>query len=306
MSDYNLVTILGTTATGKTRFAVELAKRFNGEIISADSRQVYRSMNLGTGKDLDEYKTGSGDIPYHLIDIADPSEDYNLFRFVNDFNSAHHDILTRGKLPVLCGGTGLYINAVTAGYKLNSVSENDSHPELDRLSHGELINLLLTLDDALHNTTDTSDRKRTLKAVKIKLAAKADEAPVVSAVCSSLNIGLRLERSEVQARITKRLKDRLEAGMVDEVRDLIKSGISVERLKYFGLEYKFIGMFLNQEISYNDMFQKLNSAIHDFAKRQETWFRRMERNGIIIHWFRPDQIDDAADLVIRETAISSS
>ncbi|MCK6603630.1 MAG: tRNA (adenosine(37)-N6)-dimethylallyltransferase MiaA [Ignavibacteriaceae bacterium] len=300
MSDYNLLTVLGTTATGKTRFAVEIAGRFNGEILSADSRQVYRNMNLGTGKDLDEYETAGGSVPYHLIDIAEPVEDYNLFRFVNDFKSAYQDIISRGRLPVLCGGTGLYINAVISGYRLSAVNQDESRQELEQLSHQELIDLLNSLDHSLHNTTDITDRDRTLQAVRIKLAERESAAPFIKADCRSLNIGLRLERSEVRERITGRLKNRLDAGMVDEVKSLMNHGISVERLKYFGLEYKFIGMYLSGEINYNDMFQKLNAAIHDFAKRQETWFRRMERNGIVIHWFSPFQTEEAAAFIRKE------
>lgn len=302
----NLITILGPTAVGKTKLAAKLAFEFNGEIISADSRQVYRGMDIGTGKDLNDYLVDGEKIKYHLIDIIDPQDEFNLFLFKKYFNSAFEEIRQKNKLPFLVGGTGLYLSSVLQNYKLSEVNFNNKKiKELDSKSIDELKSILLALNPKLHNTTDLIDKERIIKAIAIALAGnEIQNGKIESSKINSLVIGIMPERNEIKKRITERLKYRLQNGMIEEVENLIKDGIDFEKLNFFGLEYRYIGLFLRKEINYNDMFQKLNSSIHNFAKRQVTWFRKMEKEGVEINWLEnPDHLKAK---VIIEKFISDS
>lgn len=283
---YNLLVILGPTASGKTALATALARELGGEIISADSRQVFRGMDIGTGKDLHEYNG----TPYHLIDILDPGEEFSVFAFQRLFLAAFEDIRQRHALPVLCGGTGMYLDAALRGYRMQEVPVNEPLRErLAEKSDDELTRLLLELRPDQHNSTDLKERSRTLRAIEIALY-QPDHSTITEPFpdIKPIVIGIRRERSELRKRITERLRQRLEAGMLEEVRKLHQEGVTWERLDYYGLEYRYIGAYLRVDLDYNTMFQKLNSAIHDFAKRQETWFRRMERNGVAINWVDGD------------------
>jgi tRNA dimethylallyltransferase len=279
---YNLLTILGPTASGKTRLAVALARELNGEVISADSRQVFRGMDIGSGKDLHEY----GEVPYHLIDILDSGEEFSVFTFQRLFREAFGEISGRRRLPVLCGGTGLYLDAVLRSYRMLEVAENPQlRGELEGKNLEELREILQMWKPTQHNTSDLLERNRTIRAIEIarferEKAGQPEELPAIR----SLTIGIRWERGELRRRITERLRQRFEAGMIEEVQRLYDGGVPWERLDYYGLEYRYIGAFLQGRLNRNDMFQKLNSAIHDFAKRQENWFRKMEKNGVVINW----------------------
>ena len=286
-----MITILGPTACGKTALAVSLAAKTGGEIISADSRQVYRGMDIGTGKDLSEYHVDGKQIPYHLIDIEEAGQKYNLFRFQEDFNAAYEDITSRGVQPILCGGTGLYMEAVLKGYALSPVPQDDNlRKKLSTRSLGELKELLIWLKarngSAMHNETDVDTVSRAVRAIEIEfhnLRHPVDTRRVPAV--GSLIVGLDVNRDIRRERITARLKARLEEGMVEEVRGLLeKNGITKEDLIYYGLEYKYVTAYVVGEMSYEDMFNQLEIAIHQFAKRQMTWFRGMERRGFNIHW----------------------
>jgi len=277
-----LFVILGATAGGKTGLAVQAARRFNGEIISADSRQVYRRMDLGTGKDLEEY----GEIPYHLIDIAEPGSEYNLFQFQRDCFAALEAIQKRHKLPILCGGTGLYLDAVLRGYRLVEVPENPAlRSELAPLSDDQLRLRLQKLKPELHNRTDLENRDRLIRAIEIALGEQTETAklPPLPGL-NPLVFGLRWPREVLRRRIAQRLRQRFDAGMIEEVADLHDSGVPWGKLEFYGLEYRLIAQHLQGHLNPNDMVQKLNSAICQFAKRQETFFRRMEKQGVVIHW----------------------
>jgi tRNA dimethylallyltransferase len=282
-STCNLLTILGPTASGKTRLAVALARELDGEIISADSRQVFRGMDIGSGKDLHEY----GDVPYHLIDILESGEEFSVFAFLRMFREAFEEISGRRQMPVLCGGTGLYLDAVLRGYRMVEVPENHSlRAEMEKLSGEGLAAMLKELRPGQHNTSDLLERSRTVRAIEIarferEHAGSLQERPPE---VTSLTIGIRWERDELRRRITRRLQQRMENGMVEEVQRLHEEGVTWERLDYYGLEYRYIGAFLQGRLNRNDMFQRLNSAIHDLAKRQENWFRKLERNGVRIEW----------------------
>lgn len=285
-----LVVILGHTAGGKTGFAARLAKMTRGEIISADSRQVYRGMDIGTGKDYADYIIEGEKINFHLIDIADPGYEYNVFEFQRDFIKAFKDILSRNKLPFLCGGTGLYISAVLKQYELIRVPVNMKlREELSERSTGELVKMLVSLRK-LHNTTDTVNRKRLIRSIEIEkyrtdCTLMEPDFPDFSAVI----LGIRYEREERRRRITERLEARLKSGMIEEADSLLKKGISPEILEFYGLEYKYLAYYLTGKISYLEMFTSLNTAIHQFAKRQMTWFRKMEREGIRINWIEGEK-----------------
>ncbi len=296
---YNLITILGPTAVGKTRLSALLAAHFNGEIISADSRQVYRGMDLGTGKDSADYIVDGKEIPYHLIDVIEPEEEFNLFLFNKLFYESYQIVTSKNKIPFLVGGTGLFIHSVLSKYNLNKI-EFDSvrYDELNDLNIIVLRNKLLNLNPKLHNSTDLLLKERVIKAIMI--AEKEDFTGIENKVeINSLTIGISVEREIVKTRITDRLKHRLANGMIEEIELLLNNGISFDKLNFFGLEYKFIGKYLKGEISYDEMFQKLNSSIHNFAKRQMTWFRKMEREGLEINWI------NGADYVAAEKIISN-
>lgn len=281
----DLITILGPTASGKTSLAVKLADILHTEIISADSRQIYRRMNIGTGKDLDEYTLNGHQIPYHLIDICEPGYKYNLYEYQRDFNRAYDDICSRGKLPILCGGTGLYIETVLRGYHMPMVPENKSLREaLSNHTLSELEAILKTYK-TLHNKTDVDTPKRAIRAIEIAEYYKTlppeerKDAPLNSYI-----IGIDIDRDTRRQRISDRLKARLNAGMVDEVKGLIGEGIAAEDLIYYGLEYKYLTEYIIGKYSFEEMTRLLEIAIHQFAKRQMTWFRGMERRGFTIHW----------------------
>ena len=283
---YELLTILGPTATGKTSLAIQLAKDFDGEIISADSRQVYKGMDIGTGKDLAEFRKYK--IKYYLIDICDPKDEYNLFMFTNDFKKSFHFITVKNKLPILVGGTGLYLSSVLQSYNLpKMIFKDDEIKKLSSLTLNELHEKLFEIKPKLHNTTDLKDKGRILTAISVEMGRMKDIKESIK--LNSLNIGIKLDREEIKRRITSRLKKRLAEGMIEEVEMLLKKGIPSSKLEFFGLEYKFISQHINGQLNYNDMFQKLNSAIHAFAKRQMTWFRKMEREGVVINWFSPEE-----------------
>jgi tRNA dimethylallyltransferase len=294
--NFNLLVILGATASGKTKVAVEVAHAANGEIISADSRQVYRGMDIGTGKDLEEY----GSVPYHLIDIVDPGYEFNVFEFQRRFVEAFIGIHGRGRLPILVGGTGMYLDAVLRGYRLLEVPQNPTlRRELAALSLENLAGRLKGANPKLHNTTDLLDRERLTRAIEIaEFNGKRDPQPASFPEVKPIVFGIRFERTILRQRITQRLRERLNRGMIEEVRGLLKKGVSPETLEFYGLEYKFVAKFLKGELNKNDMFQKLNSSIHQFAKRQETWFRRMERQGILIHWV--DGNADPAAIILKK------
>lgn len=292
----DFVTILGPTATGKTKLAAQLAFHFNGEVISADSRQVYRSMNIGTGKDYDDYLINDLKIPFHLIDVCDPRDDFSVFDFQKLFYKSFADINSREKLPFLVGGTGMYLSSILQNYKMEKVSFNsETRKELEQKNIDELSQMLLNLSSNLHNTTDLHDKERIIKAIIIH-QSKPNSVPNANEI-NSLVIGIAPPRSETKNRITTRLKTRLEEGMIEEVKSLLEKEISPERLNYFGLEYRYISLYLTGKLNYNDMFQKLNSAIHNFAKRQMTWFRKMEREGVQINWLDKPDFEKAKNLV---------
>ena len=282
---YDLITILGPTASGKTPLAASLADRLSTEIISGDSRQVYRRMDLGTGKDLADYTVEGRQVPYHLIDIVEPGYKYNVFEYQRDFLKAYEEIVAKGKLPILCGGTGMYIESVLKGYRLLPVPEN---PELRASLEGKTLDELTRILEGykkLHNSTDVDTAKRAIRAIEIEEYYKQQppeyrEFPSLK----SLIIGVDIDRELRREKITRRLKQRLDEGMVDEVRGLLNEGIPAENLIYYGLEYKFLTQYAIGELTYEEMFLQLETAIHQFAKRQMTWFRGMERRGFTIHW----------------------
>lgn len=286
-----MITILGPTASGKTPLAVAVAKRVDGEIISADSRQVYRKMDLGTGKDLVEYE----DVPYHLIDICEPGTKYNLFQYQQDFLRVYQDILERGRTPILCGGTGLYIEAVLKNYQLSSVPQNpELRARLEGKSLEELTQMLKELKakngSVMHNTTDVDTAQRAIRAIEIEYGSqqaqnsREDNDSSDGIGEGTLLIGVNIDRDLRREKITRRLKARLAEGMVDEVRGLIADGVQPEDLIYYGLEYKYLTEYVIGKLTYDEMFRQLEIAIHQFAKRQMTWFRGMERRGMHIHW----------------------
>ncbi|MDO6686822.1 MULTISPECIES: tRNA (adenosine(37)-N6)-dimethylallyltransferase MiaA [unclassified Agarivorans] len=294
----NLIVVLGPTASGKTHLGVELARHYNGEVLSADSRQVYRGLDIGSGKDLAEYQ----EIPYHLIDIVEPDTEYSVFHFQRDFFAAYAQIKQAKKLPIMVGGTGLYIDAVTQNYQLNEAPVNKAlRDELATLSLETLQQRLLALKPEQHNSTDLTVRPRLVRAIEI---AEADvqvsgQDVAVHPTITPLYIGIRWDRSVLRERITLRLKQRLEEGLIEEVQRLHSEGVSYQKLEFYGLEYRLVAQHLQEQLTYNDMFQKLNSQIHQFAKRQDTWFRKMERRGDVIHWLDPqyDLVEQAKQVV---------
>ena len=301
--NYDLITIVGPTASGKTTLAASLASRLDTEIISGDSRQVYRRMDLGTGKDLDDYNVNGRQIPYHLIDIVEPGYKYNVFEYQRDFLEAYRQIQEKGKLPILCGGTGMYIESILKGYRLLPVPENPTlRASLEGKPLDELTQILSTYKK-LHNSTDVDTPKRAIRAIEIEeyyrlQPVEEREFPTLK----SLIVGIDIDRELRREKISRRLKQRLEEGMIEEVRALMDEGIAPEDLIYYGLEYKFLTMHVTGQLTYEEMFLQLETAIHQFAKRQMTWFRGMERRGFTIHWLdaemdNPKKIQRIIDLM---------
>ncbi len=285
MNNYELITIIGPTASGKTAFAAALAARLDTEIISGDSRQVYHSMDIGTGKDLADYVVDGKQIPYHLIDICNPGDKYNVFEYQHDFHKAFEEIQKKGKLPILCGGTGMYIESVLRGFKLLDVPQNPALREsLKGKSLAELEQILASYK-VLHNKTDVDSAQRAIRAIEIEEFYKT-EAPDKReyAPINSLIIGVDIDRELRREKISRRLRARLDEGMVDEVRAILATGVKPEDLIYYGLEYKFLSLYIIGQLTYDEMVSQLEIAIHQFAKRQMTWFRGMERRGLHIHW----------------------
>jgi len=299
-SEYDLLVVTGPTASGKTSLAASIAYRTGGEIISADSRQVYRGMNIGTGKDYEDYNISGKSVKCHLIDIAEPGYKYNLFEFRRDFIKTYKDLKARKVFPVICGGSGMYIDSIVSGYKLSEVPPDAGlRAGLEKKSIKELTRILSTYK-RLHNTTDVDTKKRVIRAIEIEhynniRPEKQAEFPIVK----SIVVGILFDRNTRRRRITERLKQRLEAGMVDEVTKLMENGISKETLIYYGLEYKYIALYLSGELEYNRMVNDLEIAIHQFAKRQMTWFRGMEKKGIKIHWLNGEMpLEEKVEMVM--------
>ena len=280
-----MVTILGPTASGKTTVAVNLAIKLGGEIISADSRQIYREMDLGTGKDIEEYNINDVNVPYHLIDIADAGYQYNVFEFQRDFLKVYHEINKRGTFPVMCGGSGMYLEAILKGYRLIQVPVNEERrAELLLLSLEELTEILKHYK-SINNTSDIENKKRAIRAIEIEeFCAANPETDLSFPTINSLIVGIKYDRDSRRTRITDRLKQRLDNGMIEEVVKLIDKGLKPEDLTYYGLEYKYLTLYITGQLTYDEMFSGLNTAIHQFAKRQMTWFRKMERDGFDIKW----------------------
>lgn len=300
-----MLTIIGPTACGKTKFAVRLAKALDGEILSGDSRQVYRCMDLGTGKDLEDYVIDGEQIPYHLIDIAEPGTKYNVYAYQRDFIEAYKGVTARGKLPILCGGTGLYVESVIRGYRMSYVPENKAlRASYEGKTLDELTEILRGYKQ-LHNKTDVDTAQRAIRAIEIeeyyRTHPEEDTAPgeedaerkrVFSEIHdNNIVVGLDIDRDIRRARISDRLRQRLDHGMIDEIRQLLASGVAAEDLIYYGLEYKYLTLHVTGQLEYEEMVRLLEIAIHQFAKRQMTWFRGMERRGIHIHWL--NAMDDA-------------
>ena len=301
---YNMLAVVGPTASGKTSLAVDIALAVPGsEIISADSRQVYRGMDIGTGKDLAEYERNGVVVPSHLLDIVDAGEKYNLFEFQRDFLFAYNDIVERGAFPVICGGSGLYVESVLKGYRLLPVPENPALRESLEGKTLEELTEILSRYKVLHNNTDTDNKKRAIRAIEIEeyyRTCSVEERAFPQINC--LTIGVDVDREVRRSRITRRLHERLENGMVDEVRGLLEKGVTAEQLIYYGLEYKYLTQYIIGETSYDDMVKGLEIAIHQFAKRQMTWFRGMEKRGVHIHWLdamqpRDKQIEQIKELL---------
>ncbi len=303
MNEYDLITILGPTASGKTNFACHLAYVLDAEIISGDSRQVYKSMDIGTGKDLEDYVVHNKNIPYHLIDICEAGEKYNIFEYQHDFLQVYTNIKERNKLPILCGGSGLYIESVLKSYSLTNVPENKELREKYKNYNLQELAEIPEEYKTLHNKTDVDTAQRTIRAIEIEEYKK--EHPLEENDFPPLNsivIGINIERELRRKKITERLKKRLDEGMINEVQSILDKGVTADDLIYYGLEYKYLTLFLLKQLSYEEMFSQLEIAIHQFAKRQMTWFRGMEKRGIQIHWIEAalpieEKIDQAINLI---------
>ncbi len=287
MKNNTLLVIIGATASGKTKLAIKLAQQYQGEILSADSRQVYRGLDIGSGKDLHEYKN----TPYHLIDIVDPGYEFNVFEYQKAFTDAFHDVTDRHKLPLLVGGTGLYLDSVLSRYQFTEAPINNKlRSELECKTDEDLTSILKNLNPGLHNTTDLLHRNRILRAIEIAQATKIPQQPSLELPqINPLILGIKWERSPLRERIRERLLQRLDEGMIEEVEALHSEGVSWETLHFYGLEYRFVASYLKGELNRNDMFQKLNASIYQFAKQQEKWFRRFESKGMEIHWLNGDK-----------------
>ena len=294
-----LLVILGPTASGKTSFAVKLADRFHGEIISADSRQIYKGMDIGTGKDLYEYKLKNKIIPYHLIDILDPKIDYSVFQFKNDFHKIYKVITDNNKLSILCGGTALYIDSILFNYDMSKIAPNpEIRNKLELLTIEKLKEELINRDKSLYDENFHTTKRRIIRSLEI---SDPQNNTINKSIDKSINnpliIGMDVDRKLILNKIKVRLHERLNNGMIEEVQNLINEGLDIKRLNYFGLEYRFIGQYLLNEISYDDMVSNLNVAINRFSKRQMTFFRRMEKWGMKIHWLKPKSLDNAIKLI---------
>lgn len=289
MKNYDLITIIGPTASGKTAFACHLAHTLHTEIISGDSRQVYRSMDIGTGKDLSDYVINGKNIPYHLIDIREAGDKYNIFEYQHDFYNVYTDIKNRDRLPILCGGSGLYVESVLRGYSLVNVPENKELRSKYADYSLQALTQILESYKTLHNKTDVDTAQRAIRAIEIEEYKKAhpleqNEFPRLN----SLVIGVDIDRELRRKKISKRLKARLEDGMIEEIKDILSQGVKPDDLIYYGLEYKYVTLYILGQLSYEDMYSQLEIAIHQFAKRQMTWFRGMEKRGIHIHWINAE------------------
>ncbi len=300
--ELNFIVVTGPTATGKTKVAVNIAYQFNGEIISADSRQIYRGMDIGTGKDLNEYNINNSEIPYHLIDILDPIENYSVYQFQRDFLSTYNDIIERNKLPILCGGTGLYIESILLKYKLeNAPGPNQKlRQDLQNKSMEELLELLKDISPQNYDDPSKKDTKnRIIRVLEIELNKISNQPDIFinQEIDNFLVIGIQQERQNNRDLIKKRLIERMNAGLIDEVKKLLENGLPKSRLDYFGLEYKFVGAYLKNELTKDELTDKLHIAICQFAKRQMSWFRRMEKRGIKINWVNPADKDHITSLI---------
>ncbi len=302
--NYNLIVILGPTASGKTRLAARLAAEIGSEVISADSRQVYRGMDIGTGKDLSEYVVDGVPVPCHLIDVAEPGHLFSVFEFQQRFYECFREISSLGRLPILVGGTGLYIESILREYRMQPVPEDASlREELAGKSMEELAAMLLHMNPALHNTTDLTGRERLVRAIEIAVhtARQGTQDVIERPDIVPLVVGIRWERAVLRERITKRLKERLGQGMIEEVQRLRDAGVSWERLDEMGLEYRYVSLYLRGELAFEEMVRTLNIRIHQFAKRQDTWFRGMERRGIAIYWIEGADVEALRALVREES-----
>ena len=301
INNISLITILGPTATGKTNLAVKIAKMYNGEIISADSRQIYKKMDIGTGKDLDEYSLDNRKIPYHLIDIIDPNQDYSVYSFQKEFHKIYNQVLDKNKIPILCGGSGLYIESVLMNYKMLNIKPNYAlRNKLEKLSKLELLKIFREFDSNIIKDWKCDTKQRIIRGIEI-LSSKKNEfirSNYDLDLSKVIVLGIKTDREKNREQITARLKYRFENGMIEEVEQLILDGsVDFKRLNYFGLEYRYIGKYLNKEISYDQLFAKLNTAIHKFAKKQMTFFRHMEKKGITIHWIDNGNFKDAVSTI---------
>jgi len=302
INNINLITVLGPTATGKTNLAVNIAEQIPSEIISADSRQIYKGMDIGTGKDLAEYSTNDKSIPYHLIDIINPNEDYSVYSFQKEFHKVYNNILKKNKLPILCGGTGLYIESVLLNYEMSNIKPNQHlRKDLEKLSKNELLTLFESIDLEASKDWICDTKQRIIRGIEIASSedsVKSNKNQSRLDLSKTIVLGIEMERNEVRQRITERLEYRINNGMIEEVNQLLSNNsLTFERLNYFGLEYKYVGYYLSEKISYDDMFSKLNTAIHKFAKKQMTFFRRMEKRGININWIKNGDLEEALDII---------
>ncbi len=304
INQFDNIVIIGPTATGKTQLAVQLAHKLSGEIISADSRQVYRGMDIGTGKDLSEYNYKGVSIPYHLIDIIGPIEEYNVAQFQRDFQRVYSDITKRNKLPILCGGTGFYIKAVLMDFQLPKAEPNKHLRErLESWSLNDLVSELESISPGASENTPTDTKRRVIRAIEIELGNAdfglriADSRSPIPVIRNCPVLGIDFHREVIRERITLRLHERLKNGMIEEVESLLKNGVTHERLDSFGLEYRFISRYLQGQLNKEEMTAQLNTAIHQFAKKQMTFFRNMEKNGINIHWIPEGDFETALGVI---------
>lgn len=296
----NIIIVLGPTATGKTNLAVQLADKYNGEIISADSRQIYKGLNIGTGKDLEEYIYDDKKINYHLIDILSPNENYSVYNFQRDFIESYKKIIKKNKNCIICGGTGLYIESLLLDYDLSSSPPPDLklREELNKKSFSELKVYFKKINKNIISNPKIDTKNRIIRNIEICLNKKSDVKKINELPIENYKIiGINPGREQVRANITKRLNERFEKGMIEEVKKLIKEGVNHDRLYYFGLEYRFISNYLNDMYTKKELFEKLNTAIHQFSKKQMTFFRRMERRKIKIHWINKNNINQIKDLM---------